>query len=193
MDAEEGIRVRARPSTWTEALIAGVYLTPTTGEDLQRVDEEPWAYIKSLFAPESFKRRNGWLAGDCLDMSLQHLFQFLSPIFYLESQSRITLSFAATVVFSLEQRQEINWTKILHKVIHNQVKNFCSRVQTGKLRYTNLTPYLAYIYYKHKCLLSLEKGLYHIHRGKSRREVEGSPEDQGNGPNTTLVALCELL
>lgn len=33
-DAKEGIGVCARPSTWTESLIAGVYLTPTTGVDL---------------------------------------------------------------------------------------------------------------------------------------------------------------
>lgn len=192
-DRGESAGVRARPSAWTEALIGEVYAAPKVGEDLQKVDGEPRSYIESLFVPETFKRKNGWLAEHCLEISMQHLFRFLSPIFHPESQSRITLSFAATVVFSLEQRKVINWAQLLHRVIHMQIKNFQNRSRLGRLRSMTLTPYLAHIYHEQKCLLPSEARIYQIQLATIRTDVGERPVEAPVHANATLLALCEML
>lgn len=96
------------------------------------------------------------MAEHCLEPPMRDVLAFIGPIFYPETQTRVTMTLAATIFSSLELNLQVSWAKALFDVIEGLAEKSQKLAVKGHSIISYLPSYLAHIYEYDDCLTSEE-------------------------------------
>lgn len=189
---------------WTLDLISKVYRSPSEGRGLQDGETPYKSAVESKFQPGTWRRRNGWVVSNCVDsINFGLVIDFLIPILNPEKQARVSLALATTVLVSLEEKEQINWTQILYDVIHVQVRNHRSRLEKRLLKFSYLAVYVSHLYWYTGCFSACDQSTLlprfpskepMAHQIPSDSEPAASAKDSDLPFDSQLLdTICEIL
>jgi hypothetical protein len=139
--------IRGRPELWTKETWAEVYAFRSGGLGLTTRKED---FLSGEFAGKA-DPKEGHAIADCKDAEARTVLAFLIPIFYPEKPTRVTNTWASTILGAFRMKRRVDWALLMHELVSKLVKAL------PKAKSTPLSSYLAHLYHFHDFLRPEER------------------------------------
>jgi hypothetical protein len=129
--------IRGRPEVWTKETWGLVYRFQNGGSGLTGRRED---FTSREFSGKA-NPKEGFAIADCKDPEARAVLAFLILIFCPEKPTRITSTWASTILGAFRRKREVDWALLMHELVVKLVKAL------PKARGTPLSSYLAHLYH----------------------------------------------
>jgi hypothetical protein len=170
--------IRGQPDFWTKEIWGEVYdfRVGGSGTTGRKEDYTPGEFVGKADPKE------GFAITDCKDPEARAVLGFLIPIFYPEKPTRVTITWASTILGALRQKREVDWVMLMQELVRKMVKAL------PKAKSTPISSYLAHLYHHHELLRGDEMVSWGAQ--VKIRQYGGTESDSDSA--TTLLELLEL-
>ena len=134
--------LRAHPESWTKKVWRKVYGFRNAGSGLTNRKDD---YAKDQFSGR-IDAKEGYSIADCKDARARAVLAFLIPVFYPEKPTRVTVTWANTLLGSFQGKREVDWGLLMHDLVVKLLKTL------PKAKSTPLSSYLVHLYHQEELL-----------------------------------------